>query len=248
MPLYELVLLGTAGVVTAMLTAVVGYGGGAVLIGVLLLFMPPVVAIPFHGVVQLASNAWRVFLFRRHISWRLVARFALLLPVGVAVGLWFFVGLSKEAVQVLIGLFVLGSLSVRSLKRFRGRDLPLWGFVPLGFATGILNMVVGAAGPLPGVLTVRKDLTKEALVGTLGTFAMLGHICKVIAFGFVGFSFSEHLLPFAVMIPAVMLGGLLGKHVLGLVSESAFHVLFRVVLVALSLKLILWEGGLKTLF
>ena len=98
--------------------------------------MSPAVAIPFHGWVQLVANGWRVFLFRRHIGWHLVGRFSLLLPFGVAVGLWLFQALPKESIQVLIGCVVLFSLFARHIRQFRGKELPLGAFVPLGGLAG----------------------------------------------------------------------------------------------------------------
>ena len=242
MSLFELILLGITGVLTATLTAMVGYGGGMILMAVLLQFMPPAAAIPLHGLVQLASNGWRVFLFRVHISWPLVLRYLTLLPVGVALGLWLFQGLSKEAVQTLIGLFVLSTLFTRQLKHYREKDLPTWAFYPLGFISGILNMMVGAAAILLGVLTVRKELHKEALIATLGSFALSAHIFKLIAFGLAGFPFRDYLVPALVMVPAVMVGGVTGKWLLGRMTEAAFQVAFKVILTVLGLKLFFWDG------
>ena len=45
--------------VTSAITATFGIGGGSLMIAALLLVMPPAVAIPVHGLVQLGSNAGR---------------------------------------------------------------------------------------------------------------------------------------------------------------------------------------------
>lgn len=238
----ELILLSLAGILTSSLTAVVGYGGGTILIALLLVFMPPVAAIPFHGLVQLVSNLWRGFLFRHHIAWPLIWRYLLLLPFGILVGYWFFRGLGKEAIQLLIGFFILSTLFTRRLKRFRNSDLPLWGFYPLGFISGVLNMIVGAVAPLLGVLTVRKELAKESLIATLACFALTGHVLKVAAFTYEGFDYITYALPFMVMVPSVMIGGLFGKWLLSHFSETLFQKVFYLVLLLLSFKLIVWEG------
>ncbi|MCW5603484.1 MAG: sulfite exporter TauE/SafE family protein [Burkholderiales bacterium] len=136
----DISLLVAAAFFTSALTAVAGAGGGTILIALMLLFMPPAAAIPAHGVVQLASNTWRVWLFRRHMAWPLIIRFSLLMPFGTALGLWLFQGMSKELVQILIGFFVLLTLFLRHLKRFAPKEFPLWAFIPLGFVTGALNM------------------------------------------------------------------------------------------------------------
>lgn len=240
-------LLGLTGLLTSMLTAMIGFGGGTILIGVLLLFMSPAVAIPFHGWVQLVANGWRVFLFRRHIGWHLVGRFSLLLPFGIAVGMWLFQALPKESIQVLIGCVVLFSLFARHIRHFRGKELPLGAFVPLGFVVGILNMVAGVVAPLLGVMVIRKELDRASVVGTLGFFALAGHGLKIVAFALAGFRVGEHLPALAVMVPAVLLGGLAGKWLLNWFNERLFMIVFQVVLVLLALKLIVWEGIVKAL-
>jgi uncharacterized membrane protein YfcA len=245
MPLYELTLLGATGLLTAALTAVIGFGGGTIMMAVFLLFVPPAAAIPFHGLVQVFSNAWRIVLFRQYISWKLALRYTALLPFGVAVGLWFFQGLSAQVLQMLIGSFVLGTLFTRQLKRFQGKDLPLAAFWPLGFVMGILNMMVGVVAPLLGVLVVRRELRKEGMIATLAYLSLAGHVAKVVAFGLAGFSFTAYLPALAVLVPSVMVGGVLGKWLLGRVNERVFMLVFQFLLVGLSLKLIVWDGLLK---
>ena len=241
----EIALLGLTCFLTSSLTAMIGFGGGTILIGVMLLFLPPAAAIPFHGLVQLISNGWRVTLFRHHIDWRIAWRFALLLPFGVSIGLWFLQGLSAEMIQILIGLFVLFALVSRQLKGLRQKDLPLWAFIPLGLVVGVLNMMVGVVAPLLGVLVIRREMNKESVIGTMGFMATSGHLVKVAAFILAGFSFRPYLPALAVMLPAVMLGGVMGKWLLGRFNENIFRVLFQLVLLFLSMKLIIWEGLLK---
>ncbi len=238
----EIGFLSAAAFCTSALTALVGAGGGTALIALMLQIMPPAAAIPLHGAVQLASNSWRVVLLRRHMAWPLIIRFGVLMPFGVAVGLLLFQGLPAEVIQILIGCFVLISLLTRTLERFRDRDLPLWAFVPVGFVTGILNMVVGVIAPVLGILVVRKGLTKEQVVGTLGFFALIGNVLKVAGFTLVGFSFAEYGPALLAMIPAALVGTTVGRRLLSRVDERAFLPIFRFALGALAVKLIVVDG------
>ena len=243
----EIAFLGLAAFFTSAMTAVVGSGGGTILIALFLQFMPPVAAIPVHGVVQLASNLWRTWLFRRHLAWHLIWRFALLVPAGIAVGLWLFQGMSKEAIQILIGCFIIVTLFTRRLGRFREKDLPLWAFVPMGFIVGVLNMIVGVVAPVIGVLIIRKELSKEDYVGTLGFYGVLTNLCKVVGFVLVGFNLLDYGGAILAMVPAVVAGNWAGKHLLGRLSEQLFMRLFQVMLVALALKLIVWDSVMRQL-
>ena len=65
-----------AAFVTATVSGVLGMAGGLLLLGALLLVLPVAVAVVVHGLLQLVSNGWRVFLQRAHIAWRSVAWYA----------------------------------------------------------------------------------------------------------------------------------------------------------------------------
>lgn len=238
----EIGLLAAAAFCTSALTAVVGAGGGTALIAIMLQVMNPAAAIPVHGAVQLASNTTRVWLLWRHMSWPIIFRFAALMPLGVWLGLALFQGLPTAVIQIMIGGFVLISLAARRIGRWRESDVPLWAFVPIGFVTGALNMVVGVIAPILGVLVIRKDLSKEAVVGTLGFFGFLGNLLKIAGFAMVGFSFEAYGPTMLCMIPAAVLGARVGRAVLSKLDERYFLLGFRIVLVGLALKLIVIDG------
>ncbi len=238
----EILFLSAAAFCTSALTAVVGAGGGTALIAIMLQIMSPAAAIPVHGAVQLASNTARVWLFRKHMAWPIIIRFAALMPFGVALGLLLFQGLSTQVIQGLIGCFVLITLATRQLKSLEGKDLPLWAFVPVGFVTGVLNMIVGVIAPILGVLVIRKDLKKEQVVGTLGFFGFIGNLLKIAGFTLVGFSFREHGWTIACMVPAAVIGTRVGRIALSNLDERYFMIGFRLVLLALGLKLIVFDA------
>ena len=238
----EIALLSGAAFCTSALTAVVGAGGGTALIAIMLQLMSPAAAIPVHGVVQLASNTTRVWLFWKHMAWPIIFRFIALMPFGVWLGIELFQGLPTEVIQILIGCFVLISLGTKQLGALRNKDVPLWAYVPIGFVTGILNMIVGVIAPVLGVLMIRDDLSKEQVVGSLGFFGFIGNLLKIAGFTLIGFSFAEYGLTMLCMVPAAVIGTRVGKAVLSNMDERYFLIAFRIVLVALALKLIAWDG------
>ena len=238
----EIAILAGAAFCTSALTAVVAAGGGTALIAIMLQVMSPAASIPVHGAVQLASNTTRVWLLWRHMSWPIILRFAALMPFGVWLGLVVFQGLPSAVIQIMIGCFVLISLGARQIGKWRESDVPLWAFVPIGFVTGALNMVVGVIAPILGVLVIRKELSKEAVVGTLGCFGLLGNLLKIAGFAMVGFSFTAYGPVMLCMIPAAIVGTRVGRAVLSKMDETYFLLAFRVVLVGLALKLIVVDG------
>ena len=79
-----LITLALAALVTSALSAVLGMGGGALLLAVMLTALPWAEVIPLPAVVQLASNGTRVLAYLPQVSWPVVTRFAAgLLPGGL---------------------------------------------------------------------------------------------------------------------------------------------------------------------
>ena len=83
LPAGTLLVLALVAFATAAFSAIVGMGGGIVLLAVLLFFLDPLVVIPLHGAIQLVSNGSRAVAQRRHLQWSLIWRYSiLLLPLG----------------------------------------------------------------------------------------------------------------------------------------------------------------------
>ena len=61
---------------TSFVSGVFGMAGGMILMGLLLSLMPLAPAMALHGITQIASNVARAWLWRQHINWPIVARYA----------------------------------------------------------------------------------------------------------------------------------------------------------------------------
>ncbi|MBS3804160.1 MAG: TSUP family transporter, partial [Oleiphilaceae bacterium] len=96
-----------ASMLTSMITASLGVGGGALLLVLMAVWLPPMAIIPVHGLIQLGSNTGRAGLTWRHIDWRVMAAFAPGVLVGAALGAWLLIELPEALWQLTISLFVL---------------------------------------------------------------------------------------------------------------------------------------------
>ena len=230
---------------TATLSAIIGMAGGITLLSVMLLFFEPLVAIPLHGVIQLVSNSSRSIVQRKHIEWGIFWRFsALLLPMGV-LGLALAQSLPPTVARALIGAFVLlatwrptwlmiGTHPERSDIHRR--------FLMLGAVVGVLNLTVGAAGPLIAPFFLRIGLTRQALIGTKAACQTAGHLAKIAIFGAAGFAFANYAVELALLSLCVIAGTWIGSRLLESVSETWFTRLYKAVLTLIAIRLVVWEG------
>jgi uncharacterized membrane protein YfcA len=235
----ELAAIGGTVFVTAVLSGVLGMAGGIALLGVLLFYLPPLVAIPLHGVIQLVSNGSRVALQRRHARFDWIVWYTLpLVPAGL-VGLHVAQRLPETVVSGGIGVVVLLAtwLPKRGGTQEGNARRPRTRFFVLGGATGFLNMVLGAIGPLIDPFFLGLGLGRQALVGTKAACQAIGHAVKVALFGATGFAFAEHAPLLALGSLAAVGGTWVGSRLLDRLSEQSFLWLYRGVLTALALRL-----------
>ncbi len=238
-----LVLFGAA-FATSILSAIVGMAGGITLLAVMLLFFEPLVAIPLHGVIQLASNGSRTVIQRSHVRWDILLRFgALLLPMGW-IGLQIAQELPPSALRAAIGAFVLLATwapGLLLLGTHPERTSPTRRFVGLGAVSGALNVTLGATGPLIAPFFLNLGLSRQALVGTKAACQAVGHLAKIALFGFAGFVFGPYGLLLLGAIACVVVGTWIGSRILDQVSERAFVWLYKAVLTLIALRLIAVE-------
>ena len=225
---------------TAMLSAMVGLAGGTVLLAVMLLFFEPAAAVPLHGVIQLLSNGTRTLVQRRHVAWSVVGWYSLFLPPLALAGARVALAMPATLGTTLIGVFVLVATLRPGWLRVRpaGARGEARRFVLLGGAAGFLGSLIGAVGPLVAPFLLHLGLSRRGVVGTAAACQTAGHLAKIAAFGWVGFSYREHLGLLMAMSMLVIAGTMAGSRLLDRVDETLFARVYRTVLVLVALRLV----------
>ena len=239
----DLAAIGVTVFVTAVLSGVLGMAGGVALLGVLLVYLPPLVAIPLHGVIQLVSNGSRVVVQREHARFDWIAWYALpLVPMGL-LGLRVAEALPERLVEAAIGGVVLAAtwLPGRHRAREATARLPRIRFLALGTMSGFFSMVLGAVGPIIDPFFLGLGLSRQSLVGTKAACQAIGHAVKVGLFGAAGFAFAEHAPLLALGSGCAVAGTWVGSRLLDKLSEESFLWLYRSVLTGLALRLV-WRA------
>lgn len=233
-----LLLVGLGAVATSALTAVLGFGGGIVLLAVLLLFLDPLVAIPLHAAIQICSNGTRTVIRRRDVEWGIVARSSLLLLPAGALTVRLATAAPEDGLQAAIAVTVLAATWIPETAK---RPLPApgpAGWVAVGGVLGALNPLVGATGPLVAPLYRAASRTRQAFVGTFAASQVAGHAAKLAVFGAAGLAPTDHVPAAAVGIAGVVVGTQLGSRVLDRLSEARFRRLYLVAITVVALHLL----------
>jgi len=246
-----LIFLGLVALVTSIVSAILGMGGGILLLAVLLSFLTHAEAIPTHAVTQLASNGTRVIAFIKYVDRGAFGRFCLGVIPGGLIGtllLWK-LGQAQESepyLKTLIGTFILTATYLPKPGKGHHSAGRWWDFPLMGLAAGTAALTVGAVGPLIAPLFARRGFVKERLIATKATCQLVTHLMKIPAFLLV------RELPLAklgtlalVLIVMVIPGTLIGKRVLIHVPERWFVVAYKAALTLAGAKVLIVDGILK---
>ncbi len=232
----EEILLGLLTFFTSIVAAVVGIGGGMMLIAILPSFLPTNALIPVHGLTQVSSNLSRAYFGRKDIEYSVVPKFLL----GSFLGIAFFAGIlsliSLEYVPLFIGIYIL--LSIWS-EKFNEKIKKYENYYIAGFFQTGLSMVVGATGPLTMTLLLKDFKDKDIVVSTGALLMSITHFLKVLVFIYFGFLFFDYIFIIISMILGAVLGSYVGTKARNLIDGKKFTIILKVLLTVLAINLII---------
>ena len=244
----ELAILIIAAFITSSISAVLGMGGGIILLGIMAILIPEgYMVIALHGVIQLFSNTTRTYVFRNHLKKDLIKEFS--------IGVFFGATLSAIIILILIQLFQVSSaneIKVEILKPliglfiiwylfFKGpkKEKKIFSFIPVGAISGLSSIFVGATGPLIAPFFLSRNLLKENIIANKAACQMITHITKIPLFiYFFNVNYIDNYTVLLPLILAVFLGTNFGKKLLKFIPEELFKKLFKTALFIIAIKLI----------
>ena len=230
-----LAALAVVAVVTSFISGVFGMAGGMLLIGFLLVLLPVPVAMVFHGVIQIAANGWRSWLWRYHINWNVVLQFGLGSGFSLAVFSSFAFVPPKPLVLIAIGVmpFIALAVPIRFAPNIERRGQAF----TAGAIGGALQLVAGVTGPILDMFYVRTGMTRQMNVSTKAAAQVMGHLTKVAYFGaLIDDPAGRDLEQWLVMAYAcrfAVLGTTLSRRFLDRMSDRQFYHWTRRVILAI---------------
>nr|WP_205709253.1 sulfite exporter TauE/SafE family protein [Kineococcus siccus] len=196
----------------------------------------------------LVGDVFAIAAYRRHADWGLLVRLFPSVAVGVVVGVGFVAVVDDTVMRrsigvVLLALVLIHVLRQRRLARTGGalpasrtRRLLLAG--AFGFLAGFTTMVANAGGAPMAIYLFTMALPVMAFLGTGAWFFFIVNLFKLpfsIALGLIS---VDSLVLDLWLLPAVVLGALLGRWVVGRLDAKRFENLVLGAVVVSSLNLV----------
>ena len=227
--------LGVLTFLTSTIAAIVGVGGGMMLIAILPSFLPINALIPVHGLTQMTSNLSRAVFGYKDVQYEVIPKFLLgsFLGIGIFASILNFISL--EYVPLFIGVYIL--LSLWS-EKFNERIKRYESYFLAGFFQTGLSIIVGATGPLTMTLLLKDYKNKDEVVATSAALMSLSHILKVFVFMYFGFVFFDYIGIIIAMVIGAIAGSWVGTKLRNIIDGKKFTIILKVLLTALAIKVI----------
>jgi hypothetical protein len=113
-----------------------------------------------------------------------------------------------------------------------------WQGVGLGSAAGLTSTLAHSAGPLVALFLLPKKLDKRVFVGTMVTYFFFGNLVKLIPFTAQGMFTTPRMLTSLVLVPAVIVGTLIGVFLNRKIDDRVFVLIIYGVALVAGLKLL----------
>lgn len=226
-------LIAAATLITSLISGVLSMAGGMILMVVFGFFLSVPVAMVLHGVAQAFSNGSRVWIYRRHIRWRVLGFYAIGALAMIAVFAVFTFVPSIGLVFMLIGTFPFLALAIPKSIHLDMEKGPV--AVLSGVLVTVAQLLAGASGPVLDIFYVQSEMTKEQILGTKAVTQTLGHILKLIYYGSVMAVASTQLPLWVVpaVVAAAILGNYLGSLIVARMTDNQFKQIGRYVVMVI---------------
>ena len=174
----------------------------------------------FADVIAVAS-------YRRHAQWSYLWKLFPFAALGVGIGAFTLRRIDDREAKVMIGAIVLTLLVVHLVRRTRApKEVPAhgWWYAALfGVLAGFTTLVANAAGPLMAIYLLSMRLPKMEYMGTGAYYFLLMNLFKVPFMIKLGLIDAQSFKGNLVLLPAVIVGALVGRVILKKIDQRLFE-------------------------
>lgn len=237
---YLLVLF--IGVISGVVSGVIGTGASLMLLPALVLCFGPKQAVPIMAVAAIVGNISRVILWRKDIHWKAFLAYSVTGVPAAAFGAQTLWSLKATWIDIALGTFFLLMIPYRHWAKSRNFTLSLWQLSVAGALVGYLTGIVLSTGPLTIPIFSAYGLLKGPLLSTEAAASFVIYLSKTITFKAIGG------LPPSVVLKGLLIGlslaaGMsIGKFITLKISMTTFQRLLDVLMLLSGISLI--AGGL----
>ncbi|MGB4779662.1 sulfite exporter TauE/SafE family protein [Microbacterium sp.] len=219
-------------------------GAGALAVAIFAAVLPAKTSTATLLVLLIVGDIFALALYRRHAEWATLLRLTPAVVAGVALGAGFLAIADDTGVRRVIGATLLLLVVVTVwLRRRPAAAVPVAdgraALVGYGVLGGFTTMVANAGGPVMSLYFLAARFDVKAFLGTAAWFFAIVNVTKLpIAWG-LGLLTPAGLWIDLLLVPAVVVGALLGWFVAGRLTQRTFDSIVLILTTATAVYLLL---------
>jgi uncharacterized membrane protein YfcA len=217
-----------------------GFGAGLIAVGTMALLLPELKdAVVLLLLVNLPAELWVVHSSWQRISWRGVLVIFIGVVIGTPLGTFLLRWGDARFLLIVLGVFLVAVGAVfLFIRDTRERQLPRWVAGPIGVISGVLTGLFGTGGP-PLILYYRlQGVDKATFRGHLMAIFLLMTAVRVPSYAVFGLITAPRMWSALAVLPAVILGALIGNRIHLRIEEDTFRCLVSAALLLIGLLLL----------
>ena len=221
-----------------------GFGAGLIAVGTMALLLPELKdAVVLLLLVNLPAELWVVRSSWQRISWRGVLAIFMGVAVGTPLGTSLLRWGDARFLLIVLGAFLVAvGAAFLFINGSREHQMPRWAAGPVGVVSGVLTGLFGTGGP-PLILYYRlQGVDKATFRGNLMAIFLLMTAVRVPSYAAFGLVTAPRLWSALVVLPAVVLGAVIGNSIHLRIEENTFRRLVSAALLVIGLLLLIPAG------
>ncbi|MEM1275328.1 MAG: sulfite exporter TauE/SafE family protein [Pseudomonadota bacterium] len=224
--LTTLAFLVTGGGLAAFVAGFAGFGTALMASGLYFHVLPPIMVPPLIVTGSVVAHLATIAVSRTWSAWRPAVPFLVTGAMGVPLGVALLAVLPPDGLRIVVGVILVayGLASFTGILRPLGLALrSRWRDAGIGGIGGVLGGLAGLSGVLPMVWLQLANASPQESRATLQTYNLLMLALAGIVMWIGGLMTADVLRALAVVIPASILGAVLGNKAFGLANPATFR-------------------------
>jgi uncharacterized membrane protein YfcA len=194
-------------------------------------------------VLLLVADVFAILTYRRHANWAALLRLAPAVAVGIAAGVVFLAFADDLWVRRVIGVILLATVAFTLVLRRRRAPAPAGPprralAVLYGSLGGFTTMAANSGGPVMSMYFLAARFSVKEFLGTAAWFFFLVNLAKLPFSVGLGIITVPGLLLDLVLVPAVVVGALVGRWTASRMPQRVFDPLVMALATAGALYLL----------
>ncbi len=202
---------------------------------ILATFLPLKIIVPMLVIYSIIMNSIILYKIREHVKIRRILMLIIAAVIATPIGANILISMNEKVLQLIVGVIV----AISALSFYFGYKIKIKNekiaYIPVGFLSGILNGSVSLSGPPVILFLTNQGVEKQVFRATLTAYFWILNIMTVATFLYKRLISAEILKLTIYLLPALIIGVLIGIKLGNKVKEETFKKLTTVLLICMGI-------------